>query len=119
MWSFRPQYSADWGDYISFAHHLRQRADDDGSDLILVDTGDRVEGNGLYDASNPKGKYTFDIFKHQAIDIITPGNHELYKKNSSNNEYYYTVPNFHDAYVASNLDIYSPKTGKLEPLAQR
>ena len=47
---YRAQYSADWGDYISFAHHLRQRADDDGSDLLVVDTGDRVEGNGLYDA---------------------------------------------------------------------
>ncbi|KAH0041724.1 calcineurin-like phosphoesterase, partial [Aureobasidium melanogenum] len=114
-----PQYSADWGDYISFAHHLRQKADNDGSDLLLVDTGDRVEGNGLYDASNPKGQYTFDIFKHQNIDIITSGNHELYKKNSSDNEYYYTVPNFKEAYIASNLDIYNPDTGKLQPLAQR
>ncbi|THX52240.1 hypothetical protein D6D06_06852 [Aureobasidium pullulans] len=114
-----PQYSADWGDYISFAHHLRQRADEDGSDLLVVDTGDRVEGNGLYDASNPKGHYTFDVFKHQKIDIITPGNHELYKQNSSNNEFYYTVPNYKDAYIASNLDIYNPKTGKLQPLAQR
>ena len=50
------QYSADWGDYISFADHLRTRADNDGSDLLVIDTGDRVEGNGLYDASNPKGK---------------------------------------------------------------
>lgn len=116
---FRPQYSADWGDYISFAHHLRERADADGSDLLLIDTGDRVEGNGLYDASNPKGKYTFDIFKEQHIDIITPGNHELYQKNSSDNEFYETVPNFKENYIASNLDIYSPKTGKLEPLAAR
>ncbi|THW53964.1 calcineurin-like phosphoesterase, partial [Aureobasidium pullulans] len=108
-----------WGDYISFAHHLRQRADEDGSDLLVVDTGDRVEGNGLYDASNPKGHYTFDVFKHQKIDIITPGNHELYKQNSSNNEFYHTVPNYKDAYIASNLDIYNPKTGKLQPLAQR
>ncbi|KAI4724716.1 hypothetical protein E4T49_07541 [Aureobasidium sp. EXF-10728] len=114
-----PQYSADWGDYISFAHHLRQRADDDGSDLLIVDTGDRVEGNGLYDASNPKGHYTNGIIKHQNIDIITSGNHELYKKNSSDNEYYHTVPNFKDAYIASNLDIYNPETGKLQPLAQR
>ncbi|THZ47883.1 hypothetical protein D6C88_10037, partial [Aureobasidium pullulans] len=82
-------------------------------------TGDRVEGNGLYDASNPKGHYTFDVFKHQKLDIITPGNHELYKQNSSNNEFYYTVPNYKDAYIASNLDIYNPKTGKLQPLAQR
>ena len=115
----RPQYSADWGDYISFAHHLRRRADADGSDLLLIDTGDRVEGNGLYDASNPKGKYTFDIFKEQHIDIITPGNHELYLKNSSTNDYYKLVPNYKDAYIASNLDIYNPETGKLQPLAPR
>ena len=30
------QYGADWGDYISFAQHLRQRADEDGSDLLLI-----------------------------------------------------------------------------------
>lgn len=114
-----PQYSADWGDYISFAHHLRKRADEDGSDLLLIDTGDRIEGNGLYDASSPKGKYTYDIFKQQRIDVITTGNHELYLKNSSENEFYETVPNFKNSYIASNLDIQNPKTGELEPLAPR
>ena len=29
---------------------------------------DRVEGNGLYDASTPKGQYTYDIQKSQALD---------------------------------------------------
>jgi 2',3'-cyclic-nucleotide 2'-phosphodiesterase (5'-nucleotidase family) len=114
-----PQYSADWGDYISFAHHLHKRADEDGSDLLLIDTGDRVEGNGLYDGSKPKGEYTFDIFKHQNIDVITSGNHELYLSNSSENEYYNTVPNFKQSYIASNLDIQNPESGELEPLAPR
>ena len=98
---------------------MHKRADEDGSDLLLIDTGDRVEGNGLYDASDPKGEYTFDIFKHQDIDVITSGNHELYKSNSSENEYYNTVPNFKHSYIASNLDIQNPKTGELEPLAPR
>jgi 2',3'-cyclic-nucleotide 2'-phosphodiesterase (5'-nucleotidase family) len=40
-----PSYSADWGDYVSFAKHLREKADAEGTDLLLVDTGDRVEGN--------------------------------------------------------------------------
>ncbi|KAK0783704.1 hypothetical protein LTR75_014055 [Friedmanniomyces endolithicus] len=113
------QYSADWGDYVSFAHHLRKRADDDGSDLLIVDTGDRVEGNGLYDASDPKGRYTFDIFKQQRMDVITPGNHELYLANTSNREYAEVVPDFKDAYIASNLDIYSAKSMKYEPFAPR
>lgn len=112
-------YSADWGDYISFATHLRQMADDKGVDMLLVDTGDRIEGNGLYDASNPKGKYTFDIFKHQDIDIITCGNHELYKQNSSENEFHKTVPNFKGNYLASNLDIYNSKSKEFEALAPR
>ncbi|KAK0288730.1 hypothetical protein LTR91_020301 [Friedmanniomyces endolithicus] len=113
------QYSADWGDYISFAHHMRKRADDDGSDLLLVDTGDRVEGNGLYDASDPKGRYTFDIIKHQRMDVITPGNHELYLANTSSREYAEVVPDFKDAYIASNLDIWSAKSMKFEPFAPR
>ncbi|KAK4982730.1 hypothetical protein LTR66_009124 [Elasticomyces elasticus] len=114
-----PQYSADWGDYIAFAKHFRDRADADGSDLLLIDSGDRVEGNGLYDASNPKGKYTFDIIKEQHIDIIVSGNHELYLRNSSDNEYFRTVPDYKGHYLASNLDIYNPESGKLEPLAPR
>jgi 2',3'-cyclic-nucleotide 2'-phosphodiesterase (5'-nucleotidase family) len=113
-----PQYSADWGDYISFSDHLRKRADDDGSDLLVIDTGDRVEGNGLYDASHPKGKYTSSIFKHQHIDIITAGNHELYQANTSSAEYATRVPDFKDAYLASNVDIRN-KDEELVPLAAR
>lgn len=114
-----PQYSADWGDYISFAHHLHKRADSDNSDLLLIDTGDRVEGNGLYDASNPKGKYDLDIVKQQRIDIVTVGNHELYQKNTSTREFNKVVPDFKNSYIASNLDIYNPKNGERTPLAQR
>ncbi|SMR48095.1 unnamed protein product [Zymoseptoria tritici ST99CH_1E4] len=113
------QYSADWGDYISFARHLHKRADDEGSDLLLVDTGDRVEGNGLYDASDPKGKYALDIVKQQSIDIVTVGNHELYLKNTSIREYESVVPDFKNSYIASNLDIYHPKTGERVALGQR
>lgn len=113
------QYSADWGDYISFAHHMRKKADDKGVDLLLVDTGDRVEGNGLYDASNPKGQYTYDIFKEQDIDIICTGNHELYQADTADREWSQTVPNFKDKYIASNLDYIDPNTGEAVPMAQR
>lgn len=98
---------------------MHDRADADGVDLLLIDTGDRIEGNGLYDGSEPKGLYTFDIFREQHIDLICSGNHELYMQNSSENEFYKTVPNFRGNYLASNLDIYSPDTGDLEPLAPR
>ncbi|KAL8769683.1 MAG: hypothetical protein Q9203_005406 [Teloschistes exilis] len=112
-------YSGDWGDYISFAERLHEKADKEGIDLLLIDTGDRIEGNGLYDASNPKGIYTRDIVKGQHIDVICTGNHELYKKASSENEYLHTVPNFKGNYLASNLDISDPDTGERVPLAPR
>jgi hypothetical protein len=98
---------------------MREKAEANGQDLLVIDSGDRIEGNGLYDASDPKGEYTFDIFKEQHIDVICAGNHELYKKNSSENEYFITAPAFKDNYLASNLDIIDPGTGDLVPLAPR
>ena len=98
---------------------MHRRADDDGADILLVDTGDRIEGNGLYDGSEPKGKYYFDILHTLHIDLICSGNHELYRANSSNDELLKTVPAFKDSYLASNLDIYNPDTNELEPLAPR
>lgn len=98
---------------------MHERADADGSDLILVDTGDRIEGNAIYDSSKPRGKFTYEIAKEQHIDLICSGNHELYKKTSSEGEFYHTVPDFKGNYIASNLDIYNPKTGRLQALAPR
>jgi len=78
---------------------MREKADAIGVDLLLVDTGDRIEGNGLYDASDPKGKYTYDIFREQDIDVITPGNHELYQLDAADREYEESVPNFKGKYL--------------------
>ena len=115
----RPQYSADWGDYISFAERMHEKADETGVDLLLIDTGDRIEGNGLYDASSPKGRYDYDIFKEQDIDVICTGNHELYQADTAAREYTRTVPNFKGKYLASNLDYIKPETGETIPMAQR
>ncbi|KAL9100759.1 MAG: hypothetical protein Q9163_003908 [Psora crenata] len=117
--NYRPSFSADWGDYVSFAERLQERAENEGIDLLLIDTGDRIEGNGLYDASRPRGKYDLEIFSEQRIDVICSGNHELYKPASVEHEYNTTVPNYRGNYLASNLDIIDPETGEQRPLAQR
>lgn len=98
---------------------MRKRADDLGADLLLVDTGDRIEGNGLYDASTPKGLFQYDIYAQQDVDIVCIGNHELYQAYSADRERNTTVPNFEDNYIASNLDYIVPATGERKPLAQR
>ncbi|KAJ5101450.1 hypothetical protein NUU61_003672 [Penicillium alfredii] len=114
-----PSYSADWGDYVSFATHIRAKVEAQGQDLLVIDTGDRVEGNGLYDSSEPKGLYLSEILRHQHIDLLTSGNHELYKQNTSEAEFFTTVPNFRGKYLASNIDIIHPTTKDLVPLAPR
>ncbi|QUC17598.1 uncharacterized protein UV8b_01839 [Ustilaginoidea virens] len=114
-----PQYSADWGDYVSFSQHLKRRADDRGADLLVVDTGDRVEGNGLYDASTPKGLFYYDLWAEQHVDLICTGNHELYQAATADVEVNTTVPNFRHKYIASNLDYLDPSTGEQRPVAQR
>lgn len=98
---------------------MREIAESQGSDLLVIDTGDRVEGNGLYDASDPKGKYLHEILKQQHIDLLSSGNHELYKKKTSEAEFLTTVPSFGDSYIASNIDIIDPRSGDLVPLGPR
>lgn len=34
-------YGADWGDFVSFTHAMKRKADSLGVDLLLVDTGVR------------------------------------------------------------------------------
>ncbi|KAK2683816.1 Metallo-dependent phosphatase-like [Fusarium oxysporum f. sp. vasinfectum] len=114
-----PQYSADWGDYISFTKHMRKQADEQGSDLLVIDTGDRIEGNGLYDASSPKGLFQYDIYAEADVDILCTGNHELYKAYSADMEHNTTVPNYRGKYLASNLDYIEFKTSDRVPQAQR
>lgn len=98
---------------------MRKRADESDVDLLLVDTGDRIEGNGLFDASTPKGLFLYDIYAEQDVDLICSGNHELYQHYSIEREHNTTVPNFKENYIASNLDYVDPRTGERKPLAQR
>lgn len=32
-------YGADWGDFVSFIHHMKDQATDKNVDLLLIDTG--------------------------------------------------------------------------------
>lgn len=104
---------------MSFAARMREKIESQGQDLLVIDTGDRVEGSGLYDSSEPKGIYLSEILRHQHIDVITSGNHELYKQNTSEAEFLTTVPHFRGNYLASNIDIIHPGTGERVPLAPR
>lgn len=98
---------------------MQDKADEKGVDLLLVDTGDRIEGNGLSDASDPKGMFTREIFKQLPLDLVTTGNHELYKANSSQGEWDIMLPHYGEKYVTSNVEIYEQETGELKPMGKK
>ncbi|WFD31977.1 hypothetical protein MSPP1_003019 [Malassezia sp. CBS 17886] len=115
-----PNYSADWGDWIAFAHHMRQRAEERGVDLLFVDTGDLHDGNGLSDAfpalapGDPHYAYAVNghvsnqVFALADYDVLTIGNHELYNFSVARDVYEHFVPKWNGRYVTSNVNISLP-----------
>lgn len=98
------QYSSDWGDFISFAERLRNGTAANGADLLLVDTGDRHDGNGLSDLTLPHGQVSEAIFMNADYDLITVGNHELYEATVSKYEYEKMVPYYGSKYISTNVE---------------
>lgn len=113
----QPSYSADWGDFYSFAKHLRTIAEANSQDLIIVDSGDRHDGNGLSDATVPNGLYSSPIFTLQDYDIVSIGNHELYLWENTQQELEIMVPALTDKYVCSNVEFF--RDGKFFPIGQK
>ncbi|KAL5120992.1 hypothetical protein ACEQ8H_001180 [Pleosporales sp. CAS-2024a] len=107
-------YGADWGDFVSFTKHMKQKARKLGVDLLLVDTGDLHDGAGLSDATSPNGNISNVIFENVDYDLLTIGNHELYVTEIA----YETFNNFSkaygDKYLTSNVQILNPATQQFE-----
>ncbi|GMG41068.1 unnamed protein product [Ambrosiozyma monospora] len=98
------QYSSDWGDFISFASNLKQLTAEQGGDLLLVDTGDKHDGNGLTDLTTPNGFLSNPIFSMADYDIITVGNHELYVEEVSKLEFETIVPRYGEKFISTNVE---------------
>ncbi|EMD66531.1 hypothetical protein COCSADRAFT_84636 [Bipolaris sorokiniana ND90Pr] len=107
-------YGADWGDYVSFTKHMRQKARKLGVDLLLVDTGDLHDGAGLSDATTPNGKVSNVIFENVDYDILTIGNHELYVTEIAYETFSGFAKAYGDRYLTSNVQIANPATGQFE-----
>ncbi|EJS43371.1 YHR202W [Saccharomyces arboricola H-6] len=99
-------YDADWGDFVSFVDILRQTMSQLSRDVIVIDTGDKRDGNGLSDATWPPGLRSSKIFNMLDYDLLTLGNHELYTAESAILEYRGTSQSakFKDKYVCSNVE---------------
>ncbi|GAA5934821.1 Smn1p [Sporobolomyces koalae] len=103
-----PSFSGDWGDLYSFVSSLKEEARKRGVDLLLVDSGDRVDGNGLVDAepsANPKGYTALSLFAQMPYDLVTTGNHELYRYPVAKYAREVLAAKFGEKWVVSNVNI--------------
>ncbi|KAI6712938.1 calcineurin-like phosphoesterase [Diplocarpon mali] len=107
-------YGADWGDFVSFQRHMKQKARDLGVDLLLVDTGDLHDGAGLSDATPINGVLTNDLFDEIDYDVLAIGNHELYESENAYEHFYNFSKVWGDKYVTSNVQIYNTATSTFE-----
>ncbi|GKZ73009.1 hypothetical protein AnigIFM60653_005151 [Aspergillus niger] len=96
-------YGADWGDLISFVTHMRDKADRLGVDLLVVDTGDIVTGNGLSDVSDPEGQVSNPIFRYLDYDLLTVGNNDLYNASVTERIQWDIADYYTERYLTSNV----------------
>ena len=52
---------------------MKHKAHSEGRDLLIVDTGDLHDGNGLSDTTVPDGRITDEIFKYVDFDLLSIG----------------------------------------------
>ncbi|KAH3679775.1 hypothetical protein WICMUC_000741 [Wickerhamomyces mucosus] len=97
-------FTGDWGDFISFSTHFQKLTNSLGLDVLLIDSGDKHDGNGLSDITIPNGIISTRIFNTQSYDLITLGNHELYNEDYSIQEFELSVNHFKDNYISTNVE---------------
>lgn len=103
-----PNYSGDLGDLASFVTHMKAQALKRGVDLLLVDSGDLHDGNGLADAVPPGGVDAHEsnkFFAQLPYDVLAPGNHELYIYANAKDMHDNFLPRFPGRYLSSNVNI--------------
>ncbi|KAL7930964.1 Metallo-dependent phosphatase-like protein [Trichoderma chlorosporum] len=107
-------YGADWGDFVTFARRMKQTAGNMGVDLLLVDTGDLHDGNGVSDATTIDGTDSMPIFNEIDYDLLTIGNHELYVSEVAYDMFNNWARKWGDRYVTSNVKAFNQTSGQYE-----
>lgn len=113
----QPVYTADWGDFVLLVAHMRTRVAHHGGDLLVVDTGDRHDGNGLLDATAVNGEITTPIWAATDYDLVTLGNHELYVAENTEQEHR-VAQALGERYVLLNVE-FVHANGTVAPFANR
>ncbi|EIW67684.1 hypothetical protein TREMEDRAFT_33515 [Tremella mesenterica DSM 1558] len=115
-----PNYSAGYGSFASFVIHMREEARRKGVDLLLIDAGDHHDGSGLVSSSPQSAARADEIFAMLPYDVMTIGNHELYKYSVAK-QLYDQRDMWGARYLTSNVNITIEEDGEVVsvPIGER
>ncbi|KAG0148588.1 hypothetical protein CROQUDRAFT_41109 [Cronartium quercuum f. sp. fusiforme G11] len=118
-----PNASGDFGDFQSFVYRMKKQAKAKGVDLLVIDTGDLHNGNGLSDAEprvhvgTPPGSTSNKFIARVPYDLLAIGNHELYDLQIAQDMHDNFAPIWKGSYLTSNVNITT--SGKSVPIGSR
>ncbi|KAJ1300343.1 hypothetical protein OPQ81_005164 [Rhizoctonia solani] len=109
-------WSGNFGDFYSFVARMRAKAEEKGSDILLVDTGDRRIGHGLTDhildpLKDVNGQNASTLYYAMGYDLVVPGNHDLQNANVIKWTKDKLVGLWDGRYLTSNIN----RTNKTDP----
>ncbi|ELU44243.1 vacuolar protein [Rhizoctonia solani AG-1 IA] len=100
-----PNYSGDFGDFASFVDHMRKEADRRGVDLLVIDSGDLHDGNGLSDGFPVGGVNGQKRVAEFSFLTVWTTSHELYQYSVSYDMHTNFAPRLKGRYLSSNVNI--------------
>ncbi|KAI8884051.1 hypothetical protein K501DRAFT_248623 [Backusella circina FSU 941] len=98
---------------------MKQKAKKMKKDLFIIDTGDTHDGNGLSDITDPHGKLSQPLLTKIPYDLLTIGNHELYKNDIIYDTYNRFIPHWKNKYLAANVYFRDINTNKTHQMGQK
>lgn len=112
-------FSADWADWVAFIDLMRTKAHSQGKDLVVVDSGDLVTGNGLSDTTDPVGNFSNGLIAEASYDVLTMGNHDCSDLGRLQSYRRGFLPLWGDRYLTSNVEVKSTDGTSTEAVGKR
>ncbi|RUS23865.1 Metallo-dependent phosphatase-like protein, partial [Jimgerdemannia flammicorona] len=101
---------------------MRKEAHKRKKDLLVVDSGDTHDGNGLSDATSIDGAVTQPVLTDIDYDVLCIGkfcNHELYVNDVAQDVYKNFAPKWKGRYLTSNVFIKDVTANKTVPIGSQ
>ncbi|EFO63759.1 5' nucleotidase family protein [Giardia lamblia P15] len=105
-WIYGHAHQREVGNYgllTSYIEHMHDAAARDPSaDVLAIDGGDIIEGTGLSDVTDVRGKIIYSVASRVPFDIMTIGNHDMDNSDSATFLSDHSSALFGDRFISTN-----------------